>query len=193
MRGLKDSYDLWYKRCQTFLFPPWLKTKIQMLGVTILLSLTVFMNMVSEIIPNTSDAVSIIGIETIPEDFKFLEYEYTFHSTASLALSLVNRNIIILYIFTYLSCYMTLFEDNFLFSFLFIYQCMWRNFLTLQTDWIWANVNICRSDHTSIPDSIPQHCHRGRIYILILKYNSMDFHLITPESLYFHKLWWTQF
>ena len=125
MRGLKDSYDLWYKRCQTFLFPPWLKTKIQMLGVTILLSLTVFMNMVSEIIPNTSDAVSIIGIETIPEDFKFLEYEYTFHSTASLALSLVNRNIIILYIFTYLSCYMTLFEDNFLFSFLFIYQCMW--------------------------------------------------------------------
>ena len=44
-------------------------TKIPMLGVTILLSLTVFMNMVSEIIQNTSDAVSIIGIETIPEDF----------------------------------------------------------------------------------------------------------------------------
>ena len=30
-------------------------------GVTILLSLTVFMNMVSEIMPNTSDAVPLIG------------------------------------------------------------------------------------------------------------------------------------
>ena len=31
-------------------------------GVTILLSLTVFMNMVSEIMPRTSDAVPLIGI-----------------------------------------------------------------------------------------------------------------------------------
>ena len=34
-------------------------------GVTILLSLTVFMNMVSEIMPNTSDAVPLIGNCTV--------------------------------------------------------------------------------------------------------------------------------
>ena len=53
-------------------------TKIQMLGVTILLSLTVFNTMVSEIIPNTSDAVSIIGIETIPEDFNIARIRILF-------------------------------------------------------------------------------------------------------------------
>jgi nicotinic acetylcholine receptor alpha-7 len=35
-------------------------------GVTILLSLTVFMNMVSEIMPNTSDAVPLIGNSSKP-------------------------------------------------------------------------------------------------------------------------------
>ena len=35
-------------------------------GVTILLSLTVFMNMVSEIMPRTSDAVPLIGITYWP-------------------------------------------------------------------------------------------------------------------------------
>ncbi len=35
-------------------------------GVTILLSLTVFMNMVSEIMPNTSDAVPLIGNSSHP-------------------------------------------------------------------------------------------------------------------------------
>ena len=39
-----------------------LRLKMHPTGVTILLSLTVFMNMVSEIMPRTSDAVPLIGI-----------------------------------------------------------------------------------------------------------------------------------
>ena len=38
-----------------------LVTTILVSGVTILLSLTVFMNMVQNIMPNTSDAVPLIG------------------------------------------------------------------------------------------------------------------------------------
>ena len=64
-------------------------TKIQMLGVTILLSLTVFMNMVSEIIPNTSDAVSIIGI--IQRISTFLEYEYFSNSFYCFSCSVLSK------------------------------------------------------------------------------------------------------
>ena len=66
-------------------------TKIQMLGVTILLSLTVFMNMVSEIIPNTSDAVSIIGIETFQRISTFLEYEYFSNSFYCFSCSVLSK------------------------------------------------------------------------------------------------------
>ena len=41
-------------------------TNIYCAGVTVLLSLTVFMNIVSELMPITSDAVPLIGKQTPP-------------------------------------------------------------------------------------------------------------------------------
>ena len=158
------------------------RTKIQMLGVTILLSLTVFMNMVSEIIPNTSDAVSIIGIETIPEDFNIARIRILFKFVLLLLLlcpSKQKHTYVYLHIQIYISI-MPSFEDNFLIFLLFIsvhvatFFQICRQIVSEPTS-IFAGVTILLSltvFHNIVTEA-------G--FTVVLTYNSMDFRLMTPE------------